>query len=91
MHPAGVPVASNVAGWEHFAHDADIGLRCFGRTMAEAFEQSAVALTAIVTEAPVVPGQEVSVSCVNAVVLAVEQAGLASRVARLRPLICIKG
>ena len=33
------------AGWEHFPHDADIGIRGFGATPAEAFEQAAVALT----------------------------------------------
>lgn len=89
MLPARVP--RTAAGWEHFAHDAEVGMRGFGRTMAEAFEQSAVALIAIVAEMPVVPRQKVTVTCVNAVVLAAAQAGLASRVARLRPLICIKG
>jgi len=36
-------------GWEHFDHQADIGVRGYGRTMAEAFEQVAVALTAVIT------------------------------------------
>lgn len=36
--------------WEHFSHDADIGLVGFGPTKAEAFRQAAIALTAIVTE-----------------------------------------
>lgn len=35
--------------WEHFAHDADIGIRGVGRTLNEAFEQGALALTAICT------------------------------------------
>lgn len=35
--------------WEHFEHDADIGVRGYGKTMAEAFEQIATALTAVVT------------------------------------------
>lgn len=38
------------SGWEHYAHDADIGVRGFGSTMAEAFEQAAVALTAVVVD-----------------------------------------
>lgn len=49
--------------WEHFAHDADIGIRGWGSTPAEAFEQAACALTAVVTHAPVVPRLVVSVSC----------------------------
>ena len=36
--------------WEHFAHDADIGVRGSGATLAGAFEQAAVALTAVVTD-----------------------------------------
>jgi SHS2 domain-containing protein len=37
------------ARWEHFDHGADIGVRGIGRTAAEAFEQVALALTAVVT------------------------------------------
>ena len=33
--------------WEHFAHEADIGIRGFGASKAEAFERAALALTAI--------------------------------------------
>jgi tRNA nucleotidyltransferase (CCA-adding enzyme) len=36
--------------WEHFPHDADMGVRGVGRTLAEAFEQAALALTAVVTD-----------------------------------------
>src|SRR5262252_8706485 len=32
-----------------FAHDADVGVRGWGATPAEAFEQAALALTAVVT------------------------------------------
>lgn len=38
------------ARWEHFAHDADIGVRGRGRTLAEAFAQAGLALTAVVTD-----------------------------------------
>lgn len=38
------------ARWEHFAHAADVGVRGFGPTRAAAFEQAAVALTAVVTD-----------------------------------------
>ena len=51
------------AWWEHFAHDADIGVRGWGGTPAEAFEQAAHALTAVVTHAEVIPRSEVEVSC----------------------------
>ena len=36
--------------WEHFSHAADIGVRGFGNTPAEAFEQAARALTAVVAD-----------------------------------------
>jgi SHS2 domain-containing protein len=49
--------------WEHFAHDADIGIRGWGATPAEAFEQAACALTAVVTHAPIIPRSAVGVSC----------------------------
>lgn len=33
-----------IARWEHFAHDADVGVRGFGPTREAAFEQGALAL-----------------------------------------------
>lgn len=36
--------------WEHFPHDADIGVRGIGATLGEAFEQAALAMTAVVTD-----------------------------------------
>jgi tRNA nucleotidyltransferase (CCA-adding enzyme) len=38
------------ATWEHFDHQADVGLVGVGPTMAEAFRQAALALTATVTD-----------------------------------------
>ncbi len=38
------------AYWEHFEHKADIGVRGFGNTPAEAFEQAAIAMSAVVTD-----------------------------------------
>ena len=49
--------------WEHFPHDADVGLRGWGATPAEAFEQAACALTAVVTQAEVDPEVAVQVTC----------------------------
>jgi SHS2 domain-containing protein len=36
--------------WEHFHHQADIGVRGHGHTLASAFEQAALALTAVITD-----------------------------------------
>ncbi|VFU16638.1 archease [Methylocella tundrae] len=55
--------AANSAKWEHFPHDADIGVRGIGRTAAEAFEEAAYALTATVTQAKVAPKLLVEVRC----------------------------
>jgi SHS2 domain-containing protein len=49
--------------WEHFAHDADVGIRGQGATAAEAFEQAARALTAVVTDAEIEPRTLVKVRC----------------------------
>jgi SHS2 domain-containing protein len=38
------------AGWSHFDHGADIGVRGTGASEAEAFAQAACALTAVVTD-----------------------------------------
>lgn len=37
-------------GWEHFKHGADIGVRGSGASPGEAFEQAAIALTAVITD-----------------------------------------
>ncbi len=52
------------AHWEHFAHDADMGLRGVGRTEEEAFAQAALALTGVITPPETVrPEQVVELSC----------------------------
>ncbi|MCA1406507.1 archease [Ensifer sp. IC3342] len=50
-------------GWEHFHHDADIGVRGWGRSIAEAFEQAAMGLTRIVTFSPIAADTQVDVEC----------------------------
>ena len=40
----------SLAGWAHFSHVADIGIRGFGKTLEQAFAQTALALTAAVTD-----------------------------------------
>jgi SHS2 domain-containing protein len=53
-----------VAGWELFAHDADVGVRGFGPTREAAFEQAAIALMhAIGAGGDVAPRQVVSIEC----------------------------
>jgi len=50
--------------WEHFPHAADIGVRGRGATLAEAFEQAALALTAVITDPAGVAAREpVEIEC----------------------------
>lgn len=50
--------------WEHFDHGADIGVRGIGHDKAAAFEQAALALTAVVTDpACVAPIEPVAIRC----------------------------
>lgn len=50
--------------WEHFPHDADIGVRGMGETAAAAFEQGALALTAVIADPESVePLEAVTVQC----------------------------
>ncbi len=52
------------SNWEHFHHQADIGVRGFGHSMEEAFEAAAVALTAVITDPEAVEArEEVSLAC----------------------------
>jgi len=53
-----------VARWEHFRHEADIGVAGIGATRAQAFEQAALALVAVTTRPEDVrPAQPVSIAC----------------------------
>jgi tRNA nucleotidyltransferase (CCA-adding enzyme) len=50
--------------WEHFAHEADMGVRGVGATRVEAFEQAALALTAVITDPEkVTPRDAVAIHC----------------------------
>ncbi len=50
--------------YEHFEHEADIGVRGLGASCAEAFEQAALALTAIVTDpAQVRAAEQIELAC----------------------------
>jgi SHS2 domain-containing protein len=50
--------------WEHFSHEADLGVRGYGATPAEAFAAAALALTAAVTDpADVALRETIEVEC----------------------------
>ena len=50
--------------WEHFPHQADMGVRGVGPTLAAAFELTALAMTAVVTDpARVAPKEAVDIHC----------------------------
>jgi len=50
--------------WEHYEHGADIGVRGFGATKAEAFEQAGLALSAAVADLRTIGQFEaVSIDC----------------------------
>ena len=51
--------------WEHFHHQADIGIRGFGSTLAGAFEQAAYALIAVITTTPVNPTRLLTITCTS--------------------------
>lgn len=50
--------------WEHFNHQADIGIRGIGATKEQAFEQAATAMTAVIAEPDTVEAAEmVQIDC----------------------------
>lgn len=50
--------------WEHFPHDADIGVRGIGASKEEAFAQAALAVTAVLTDpAAVAQTDSVAITC----------------------------
>lgn len=51
------------AVWCHFDHEADMGIAGAGSTPAEAFEQVAIGMTAIITSDPVEADQRIEVDC----------------------------
>jgi len=42
--------ALTMPSWEHFEHDADIGIRGMAASLEQAFEQAALAMTAVITD-----------------------------------------
>lgn len=57
-------MAARKSGWTHFPHGADIGLCGFGATQEISFEQTALAMTAAVTDPSWVrPAKQVVIEC----------------------------
>ena len=53
-----------LASWEHFPHQADIGVRGIGVTKEAAFEQAGLAMTAVITDpVSLAPLQAVPIGC----------------------------
>ena len=51
-------------GWEHFEHVADVGVRGFGPDPDTAFEQAALALTAVICDpGEILPVETVDIRC----------------------------
>jgi len=50
--------------WEHFSHVADIGVRGYGHSLADSFEQTALAMTAVICDPTLVqPQKAVNINC----------------------------
>lgn len=50
--------------WEHFEHEADIGIRGIAPTLEQAFEQAAIAMTAVITDpARVLDLKTINIKC----------------------------
>jgi len=53
-----------MARWEHFSHGADVGVRGLGESLEEAFEEAALALSAVVADiSTVAPKETIEVHC----------------------------
>ena len=54
----------SAAYWEHFPHPADMGVRGVGPSLDAAFEQAALAMTAVTIDpAVIVPSEPVEIRC----------------------------
>ncbi|MBI5041917.1 MAG: archease [Gammaproteobacteria bacterium] len=54
----------HVPSWEHFPHQADIGVRGYGHCPAEAFNQAALAMIAVITDPrSIQPHETLTIEC----------------------------
>ena len=64
MAESGACGLSILPHWEHFEHDADIGIRGIAPTLEQAYEQAALAMTAVITDVALVsPSVVVRIAC----------------------------
>ncbi len=50
--------------WEHFHHQADIGIRGIGESLEEAFEEAAVSMVAVICDPETIEAKEqIRISC----------------------------
>jgi SHS2 domain-containing protein len=57
-------MSAEAVGWEHFPHEADVGIRGFGPTREAAFEQAAVALMYVIAEVDQIrPREAIELTC----------------------------
>lgn len=49
--------------WEHFYHEADVGIRGIGATLDQAFAGAAQGMMAAITQAAIEPKQEITINC----------------------------
>jgi SHS2 domain-containing protein len=55
---------AQIAPWEHFSHVADMGIRGYGSSLEQAFETTAIALTAAICDPATVRSKEsVQITC----------------------------
>ncbi|MCW8917672.1 MAG: archease [Gammaproteobacteria bacterium] len=53
-----------MSSWQHFPHQADIGIRGIGTTLSEAFAGAALALSAVITDPATIRADEtVAIRC----------------------------
>ncbi len=54
----------NKKRWEHFPHEADMGVRGIGNSKEQAFEQAAIAMSAVITDpAKISAVERVEIAC----------------------------
>lgn len=54
----------HLPAWEHFSHQADIGVRGYGHSPAEAFNQAALAMIAVMTDPrSIQPHETITLEC----------------------------
>jgi SHS2 domain-containing protein len=54
----------SMTGWEHFPHEADVGIRGYGPSLSVAFEQAALAMMAAIADVEDIESkQRVEIAC----------------------------